>query len=206
MKYILPLLISVILLISCKGNSTNTEKIPLDDDVLTYFLSDLEEDIMNISGHWIQYENNGDKTQLWITYPYELTNEESSSWVLFVLNHEDYVDEEIKYQWIGRTNIYDTKKGFDTYGDKVEFLKLTYLDEDGGEIKYNEDLLHIKLRGKKGNKYHQGVQLKYTKHGNQLGNGFKKQTPFGPSVDDFLYEVGYRNGEGDFLKTLSYED
>ena len=205
MKYILQLLISVILLISCKGNSTNTEKIPLDDEMLTYLSSDLEKDITYLSGYWIQYEDNGDKTHLWISHPYKLNNEKSSSWVLFFLVHEGYVDEEIKYRWLGRTNIYDTKKGFDTYGDKVEFLKLTYFNDEG-TTHYNDDLLHIKLRGKKGEKYHQGVQLKYTKYGNQFGNGFKKQTPMGLSVDNFLLDIGFKDGEGDFLKTLSYDD
>ena len=170
-----------LLLLFVFGCSGSTSKQKSETEPLSSELKELLDDdnlrnsILNIMGSWYQKDKkSGDTYRFDVSLPF--TEKDSMSKrmdVIFKLSVEDYVSEEIVYLITGIIDLYDTRKGLDEYGEKVEYLKLKITPQKG-VTEINDKLMHIKTELKGGMKVLPGYQLKFTLFNNQFGSGFKK--------------------------------
>ena len=189
MKKIL-LLGFVLSVFSLGCSETNSAK----KDVLN--AKDMTDGIHILSGFWYQNDD-GDKYFFEVSLPYEIDFENDILMVNFILQVKGYESEEIEFRVLGTIDLYDTKKGLDEFGDKVEFLKLNYLKKGGG-MSVNEKWIHIKTELRDGTRVLPGYQLKFTRYNNQFGSGMKKYNLEGLYEDYgeiFILEKMRKDGE-----------
>ena len=169
----------ILFVLGCSGSTSKqkSETEPLTSGVKEMLDNDnLRNSILRIMGSWYQKDKkSGDTYYFDVSLPYTENDSLSKRMeVLFKLSVEDYVSEEIVYLITGTTDLYDTRKGLDEFGEKVEYLKLRVINLQNGVTEINDKLIHIKTELKGGTKVLSGGQLKFTLFNKQFGSGFKK--------------------------------